>query len=403
MKFSYKDLSQYFSESLPSVEVVAEALIAQAFEVEEIVAKDNQDWELDIKILPDRAPDIKTSLDLARELSAVLDQPLKSEYQELPTTQTARLKISFTITDINNLLGVELSTEQIISYLKRVRVLVETRGEQLTALIPPERQDLNRHEDLADEVARLYGYANIPTRPLKASQDQIVHSSDFVLANQIRQHLLNDAYTEIYGYTFTNQGEIEVAKPLASDKAYLRTNLSEGMKKTIEFNLQNVLFETDEIKVFEIGSVFSGGQEELRVAVGRGVKKPKINVEIKENKLSDWQNQVSTTIANLADFIKPELTYQAFSVYPRIIRDIALFVAESEQAEMVTELIKTEAGSLLVAGPYLFDTFSKAGKKSLAFRLVFQAYDRTLFDEEINQIIEKIILALETKGWEVRK
>ncbi|MEK7091849.1 MAG: hypothetical protein AAB900_02560, partial [Patescibacteria group bacterium] len=50
-----------------------------------------------------------------------------------------------------------------------------------------------------------------------------------------------------------------------------------------------------------------------------------------------------------------------------------------------------------------FDTFAKEGKKSLAFRLVFQSAERTLSDEEANQAMNQVILALETKGWEVRK
>src|SRR6185436_11558599 len=125
MRFAYRELEQYFETSLPPVGEVAEALINHAFEVEEVLPKGENDWELDVKILPDRAPDAKTALGLARELAAVLNQPLKPELVQLPTAETARAKITFTADDISHLLGVALGEHEITDYLKRVRVVVE--------------------------------------------------------------------------------------------------------------------------------------------------------------------------------------------------------------------------------------------------------------------------------------
>ncbi|MCX6713458.1 MAG: hypothetical protein NTY66_04625 [Candidatus Vogelbacteria bacterium] len=66
-------------------------------------------------------------------------------------------------------------------------------------------------------------------------------------------------------------------------------------------------------------------------------------------------------------------------------------------------VIKNSAGTLLFDGPVQFDRFEKDGRISLAFRQVFQSYDKTLSDEEVNGIMDKVIAALEGKGWEVRK
>ena len=401
MKFSYRDLEKYFAEPLPPVEQVVEAVLSHAFEVEEIVPVGN-DWELEIKILPDRAPDAKTPHGFAQELSALLDRPLRPEFISSTEADNARTKISFQTSDIVGLIGVEISELEIIDYLKRLRIVVEKDGGKLVALIPADRLDLNIKEDLADEVGRLYGVNKIKVVSLPTVAPPTLNPN-FELANKVKEMLLDDGYSEIYGYTFTDHGEVEVAKPLASDKAWLRTNLSEGMKKTIEFNLQNVIFDTEEVKLFEIGTVFIGSQEEIRVAVGSGSKKPKLKIEVTENKLSDWVNKVPSRPADLDRFIKPEFKFESFSVYPRILRDVALFVPDSEEPETVAELIKNNAGALLMEGPYLFDTFAKEGKKSLAFRLVFQSAERTLSDEEANQAMNQVILALETKGWEVRK
>ncbi len=76
---------------------------------------------------------------------------------------------------------------------------------------------------------------------------------------------------------------------------------------------------------------------------------------------------------------------------------------EGVESEQVYKVIKENAGDLVVRGPDLFDSFSKEGKVSYAFRLVFQSYDRTLTDAEINTVMENINKKiLENDGWQVR-
>jgi 2'-5' RNA ligase len=58
--------------------------------------------------------------------------------------------------------------------------------------------------------------------------------------------------------------------------------------------------------------------------------------------------------------------------------------------------------ALLKKGPRLFDTFTKDGKTSYAFRMVFQSNTRTLVEQEITDIMNKITASLQNEGWEVR-
>ncbi len=88
-------------------------------------------------------------------------------------------------------------------------------------------------------------------------------------------------------------------------------------------------------------------------------------------------------------------------MFPAIARDIALWVSESTNVSEVAMLINAQAGALRVRTT-LFDTFSKDGRTSYAFRLVFQAPDRTLTDEAINEEMERIYIAARNQGWEVR-
>jgi len=407
--------------SLPGVGAVAEALINHAFEVEEMVEKDG-DMEMDIKILPDRASDAKSVLGVAREVSAVMNLPLKDEYKFTTTKESARTTIEFSAKVISDLVGVEFSVEDIKSYLSRVGVLVEGE-ETLTAHIPAERQDLNIKEDLADEVARLYGYANVPARALLAPVVAPVDHPDFILSNQIREFFARGGFTEVYGYSFTAKGVVEIEKPLASDKAYLRTNLTDWMSATLVSNIKHSLFPKDEVKLFEIGNVFvSEDEEQKRICVAANISlqsvinelKQEFNItELPEIKKIEGGEVVELLLsslkakdgaADLSPFIKSDVNYKPVSVYPRIVRDIALFVPAGTASSEVGEMIKQNAGPLLAEGPILFDEFTKPGedRTSLAYRLAFQASDRTLEDAEVNTLMEKVYKVVKERGWEVR-
>ena len=115
-------------------------------------------------------------------------------------------------------------------------------------------------------------------------------------------------------------------------------------------------------------------------------------------------------VTNISDLkfvsLPKDITYKPFSVYPFIVRDIALFVPENAKEGDVTAVLsdaaKEAAGALLVKGPDCFDRFSKAGKTSLAFRMIFQSFDRTLSDEEVNKYMAKVTETAVQKEWVVR-
>jgi len=278
-------------------------------------------------------------------------------------------------------------------------------------------------EDLADEVARFYSIDKIPNTPLSFSAEKLPSETNFALSNTLRKILLEDGFTEIYGYTLAPNGEIEIEKPLATDKAFLRTNLSEGLKDKLRLNLQNVFFDNEIVKIFEIGTVFpKRGVETVRLGVALGYKPGKTNKDlpqylkhwggehtwsktedILEFDLEDLKNKIDwRKNADLSSFIKSKVKYESFSLFPRIIRDLALWVDEGIGSEEVADVIRKSAGELLSEGPILFDEFKKGDKTSYAFRMAFQASDRTLTDEEVNQKMDNVYQAVKSRGWEVR-
>ena len=95
--------------------------------------------------------------------------------------------------------------------------------------------------------------------------------------------------------------------------------------------------------------------------------------------------------------------FTMWSLFPFISRDVAVWVPEDVRSSDVEKIIKDNAGELVVRGPELFDEFKKDGKISYAFRLIFQSYERTLTDAEINEIMAKITNKIKGKeGWQVR-
>lgn len=344
--------------------------------------------------------------------------------------------------EIANILGIEIKDKDIIHILKKLGFAPEKDGEELKLIVPRERLDINISEDLVEEVGRIYGYDKLPAKmPGKMSPSG--EDKNYLAGNLIRSVLKNEGFSEIYGYTFGAKGEVEVAKSLASDKAFLRSNLTDFFIEKIGSNLKSEIFENDPVKIFELGTIFKNGGEKIKLAVGSGYRTKKLNKskedvervidKIKNNLgiVGDLENFIENssdtyTVFELdfgeiveksrdnikfdaGDILNKDAKYKKISQFPRIMRDVALFVpVETKEEEIVKTIIKN-AGKLLAGEPILFDVFVKkdeAGKpvkKSLAFRLIFQSYEKTLSDEEANGFMDDITASLEkNREWQVR-
>lgn len=357
-----------------------------------------------------------------------------------PSPQEKKI-INITTQYINSRLGIEIDPVEIKNILERLGIVVESDGDKLKLTVPHWRVDLEEEANIVEEVGRIYGYEKIAPKLLPEADlsDIALAKSErrFALKNKLRKILAQEGFTEVMGYALTDKGEVELANPLASDKAWLRSNLSDWLNEKIDFNLTNVLFDTEAVKIFEIGRVFKAGfSEQTNIAIGVGYRKKvkgqsakeqlekilsslevqlqgsrswtvgngdevKAVIEFNLDELADKTTEIEK--ADLSDYISPAFNYQPVSNYPRIIRDVAVWVPEDTKTEEIVELIKNSLSELCVLGPVLFDEFSKEGRKSLAFRLVFQSYDRTLSDDEANSELNKVIESLESKSYEVRK
>lgn len=280
--------------------------------------------------------------------------------------------------------------------------------------VPFTRLDLRIKEDLIEEIARIYGYNNIDVLPIKKDEGEEKINSEYCLNTKIRNILKDEGYSEVFTSTFDSVGEIEVKKAFASDKPFLKTTNMKHIRDVIDRNVKNQSFLLlPEIKVFEIAKVFKDKTEFPKLTIGRSKGSIKETIDVLNEKLNTTlTGQIEEKIAELDlnyDFPCEEsevlekigdVTYESISPYPFVLRDISVWVKEGESSENVLQEIKSEAGDLLVRTK-LFDEYKKDGRVSYAFQLVFLSHEKTLTDEEINVIMDRVTKRL-NDIWEVR-
>jgi phenylalanyl-tRNA synthetase beta chain len=344
-----------------------------------------------------------------REISGLLVEYGKFDFEEIVDIYPNRQKtktLSFSSDKISKILGVNISEKEIEDVLKRYNFehrplpnLPLTKGEEkeggFEIIIPPTRLDLEIEEDMAEEIGRILGYDKIKEKLPEINWKPKINET-YAKISWARNKLLNEGYSEVMTYTFCNKGELEVLAS-ASDKKFLRMNLIDGLKESLKLNQLNApLLKMEEIKIFEIGTVFLKDKEEMHIAYAD--KK-----EIKEMSLEEFVPQGQSLKEFPQGLSFKEQKFKPWSSFPFISRDIAVWVPEEVESNQVYKVIKENAGNMVIRGPELFDEFKKDGKISYAFRLVFQSYDCTLTDTEINEIMTKITNKIKEKnGWQVR-
>ncbi len=321
------------------------------------------------------------------ELSALFVEYGFTDFEEIvdvyPNKQAER-KIHFDVALVTKKLGADISADEIEKILKNYAFTYTRANESFEIIAPTLRLDLVVPEDMVEEIGRIVGYDKVvPTIP-KIDFTPATNET-FAKICAAREKLLADGYGEVTTYAFAKKGDIEVARG-AKGKEFLRTNLSDGLKASYELNKLNAPFlGVDEIKIFEIGTVFPKNSEEIHVATAdkKGVTELSLDDFCSKNSL----NLLSTFNFQLSTRNK---SFVPWSAFPFIARDIAVWVPEDTDPLVLVDILKEKGTELLVREPRLFDTFTKDSRTSYAFSLIFQAFNRTLTDGEVQIVMENI-------------
>jgi len=172
---------------------------------------------------------------------------------------------------VRQLLGLEVSQEQIINILTSLGFqCVQANSENAAVTVPYWRTDVNEPADLSEEVARIMGYAAIPTTMLSSELPKQQVDTGLAFREQLRDLMVAAGFQEVITYSLTSQEKlakaasaenaIRVANPLSAELEYLRTSLRPGLLSVLAANQK---YEEGGIRLFEIGRVFWGKGNDL--------------------------------------------------------------------------------------------------------------------------------------------
>ncbi|MDT4228245.1 phenylalanine--tRNA ligase subunit beta [Staphylococcus aureus] len=181
--------------------------------------------------------------------------------------------IDITADKINRTIGFDLSQNDIVTIFNQLGIDTEINDDVITVLVPSRRKDITIKEDLIEEVARIYGYDDIPsTLPVfdKVTSGQLTDRQ--YKTRMVKEELegagLDQAITyslvskeDATAFSMQQRQTIDLLMPMSEAHASLRQSL---LPHLIEAASYNVARKNKDVKLFEIGNVFfANGEGEL--------------------------------------------------------------------------------------------------------------------------------------------
>ncbi|WP_018887811.1 phenylalanine--tRNA ligase subunit beta [Paenibacillus massiliensis] len=193
---------------------------------------------------------------------------------EAGEAQTANRIVRLSLDKLNRYLGTELSLLEVKTIFGRLHFdYGDAEHGVLEVAVPTRRGDITLDVDLIEEVARLYGYDNIPTTPIEGPTTQGTLTPAQSLRRALRQLLVHSGWQEMISYSFTHPGQngqfpswlegahpVALAMPMSEERSVLRTSMLPHMIDAAVYNRNR---KQENLSFFEIGSVFLSGEETL--------------------------------------------------------------------------------------------------------------------------------------------
>lgn len=375
-------------------------------------------------------------------------------------------RVDFTKNDINKMLGIELTDEDVKTELTRLDFGYTYENGIFHAVIPRRRLDVEANiNDIAEEIGRFYGYENlvskVPRVPIRLGR----YADDVRLRKMVSTRLRASGLNEAKTYTLTspemakmfkydNLENVSLPNPMSVDKSVVRTSILPSLINVFDYNKAR---KVSDILIYEIAKTYDINYNETTKAailmsgnyLTNGVLGINVKVDffvlkgivenlldylgfknrysfVQANDLPDMHPNMSARIMldrneigiigrvhpsikkdeiyvcelnlnSLLSRVKP-IKYKTASKYPSIEKDFAFIVNNDVTNAEMKEAIKKSAGRILDS-VNIFDIYEniEEGKKSMAYKLVFKDETRTLSDEEVMVVFNKVIKDIETK------
>jgi phenylalanyl-tRNA synthetase beta chain len=371
-----------------------------------------------------------------------------------------QLPITLAYENVKSLLGCEISKNKIEMIFNQLGMQVAVKDKVWQVVPPSHRFDIKYAADLVEEVARLYGYDNIPGRVPKAHLKIQASQPNYRFANLLQARDYHEAVCfsfvnpKLQQLLTPNHAGAALKNPISPELSVMRTTLWSSLIQIAQHNLNR---QQQRIRFFEVGLRFvpNGAQiQQIQTLAGviagnvaneqwaetaRTVDFYDIKADVQAllsltNQHFDFETVdnpalhpgrsakilCNQTQVGLLGALHPEIQqqlnlptmylfeldldtlndlakqfrYQAVSKFPAIRRDIAVLVSDKIPASKIYDSIIKVAGNLLNS-LIIFDIYKGdgviSGHISLALGLTWQAADRTLSDNEISVLMQKVL------------
>ncbi len=180
----------------------------------------------------------------------------------LPEALPTRSAIHLRLAKVTQLLGFSLAAEQIVDILQRLGMAVTTLADGWSVTAPSYRFDISIEADLIEEIARVYGYDNLPAQKPRFAFE-LAPQAEATSEQQIKELLVGMGYQEAITFSFVDpkqqkilapeQATLTLANPLSSDLSTMRTTLWAGLLNAVAYNQNR---QQSRVRLFEVGSRF---------------------------------------------------------------------------------------------------------------------------------------------------
>lgn len=172
--------------------------------------------------------------------------------------------VAITLTKINSSLGTDLTIDQVVAIFDQLGFETSVDGENIVVTIPPRRWDITIEADLVEEVARIYGYDNLPSTLPNAGNTIGELTPMQKLRRDTRTVLEGAGLTEVISYALTTPEKasqftkvstelVSLAMPMSEERQTLRNSIIPGMLDIVNYNMARG---NSDLAIYEVGNVF---------------------------------------------------------------------------------------------------------------------------------------------------
>ena len=194
--------------------------------------------------------------------------PVSTAIGNLPKTRQVRLKFA----NVKRLLGVDVPQAESVDILTRLGFVEESSdAEGIVFTVPSFRFDVSIEADLIEEIARVFGYNNLPETPGMTAQRLPRIPERIRTVAALKQRLVADGYQEAINYSFIDpelvssvcpESQTVVLKnPISAEMSVMRPSILPGLLSTLSYNLNR---QRERVRLFEEGLVFEKVAGEIK-------------------------------------------------------------------------------------------------------------------------------------------